>query len=46
MLDTVENVTIAKKSYEIFYNIVEQNLYSTMEKLSLDEYNAMKDDFL
>ena len=36
---------MAKKSYETFYNIIEQNLYSTMEKLSLDEYNEINDDF-
>ena len=45
LLDTVENITMAKKSCETFYDIVERNLYSTMEKLSLDEYNAIKDDF-
>ena len=33
LLTTVENVTIAKKSYQTFYNIIERNLYSTMEKL-------------
>ena len=27
LLDTVENVTVAKKSYETFYNIIEQNFY-------------------
>ena len=36
---------MAKKSYDTFYNIVERNLYSTMQKLSLDEYNGIKDDF-
>ena len=46
LLDTVENVTMAKKSNETFYNIIERNLYSTMEKLSLDEYNAIKDNFV
>ena len=45
LLDMVENVTMAKKWYQTFYNIVERNLYSTMEKLSLDEYNAIKDNF-
>ena len=45
LLDMVENVTRAKKWYQTFYNIVEWNLYSTMEKLSFDEYNAIKDDF-
>ena len=36
---------MAKKSCETFYDIVERNLYSTMEKLLLDEYSAIKDDF-
>ena len=33
----VENVPMAKKSYESFYNIVERNSYSTMQQLSVDE---------
>ena len=33
LLTKVENITIAKKSYQTFYNIIERNLYSTMEKL-------------
>ena len=45
LLDTVENVTIAKKSYESFYKITEQSFYLTMQKLSFEEYNAIKDDF-
>ena len=28
LLTTVENVTMAKKSYETFYNIIEGNFYS------------------
>ena len=32
LLTTVKNVTIAKKSYQTFYNKIERNLYSTMEK--------------
>ena len=46
LLTTVENVTIAKKSYQTFYNIIERNLYSTMEKLSIDERDKIKEDFL
>ena len=46
LLNTVENVTIAKKSYETFYNVVERNFYSTMSKLSMDERDKIKDDFL
>ena len=37
---------MAKKSYETFYNIIERIFFSTMEKLLLDEYNEIKDDFL
>ena len=46
LLNTVENVTIAKKSYETFYNVVERNFYSTMSKLSMDKRDKIKDDFL
>ena len=45
-LTTVENVTMAKKSYETFYNIVERNFLSTMQQLSVDEQTEIKDDFL
>ena len=45
LLDTVENVTVARKSYETFYNIIERNFYSAMEKISLDEYDIIKEDF-
>ena len=46
MLTTVENVTMVKKSYESFYNIVQKNFYSTMQQLSVDEQNDIHDDFL
>ena len=46
LLTTVENVTMAKKSYDTFYNIIEINLYSTMNKLSSDERDQIKVDFL
>ena len=46
LLTTVENVTLAKKSYESFYNIVQRNFYSTMQQLSVDEQNEIRDDFL
>ena len=46
MLTTVENVTMAKKSYESFYNIVQRNFYSTKQQLSVDEQNEIRDDFL
>ena len=37
---------MAKKSYETFYNVIERNFYSTMNKLSVDERDQIKDDFL
>ena len=46
LLNTVENGTIAKKSYETFYNVVERNFYPTINKLSIDERDKIKDDFL
>ena len=46
LLNTVENVTIAKKSYETFYNTIERNFYLTMLKLFIDERDKIKEDFL
>ena len=46
MLTTVENVTMVKKSYDTFYNIVQRNFYSTMQQLSVDEQNEIPDYFL
>ena len=46
LLTTVKNVTMAKKSYETFYNIVERNFISTMQQLSLDEQTEINHDFL
>ena len=37
---------MAKKSYETFYNVIERNFYSTMNKLSVDKCDQIKDDFL
>ena len=45
LLDTVENVTLAKKSFETFINICAQNFYSEMEKILVDEYEQIKEDF-
>ena len=45
LLDTVENVGICKKTYESLYKHIEQNLYSTVENLSADEYSEIRDDF-
>ena len=42
---TVENVTIAKKAYETFYNIIEKNLYLTRKKFSVDEKEKIQKDF-
>ena len=42
----VENVTIAKKSYQTFYNVIERNLYSMMEKVSIGERDKIKEDYL
>ena len=46
MVAQLENVTIAKKSYETFYNVTERNFYSTMQKLSVHERDKIKEDFL
>ena len=46
LLTTVEDVTMAKKFYETFYNVIERNFYSTLNKLSSDERNEIKGDFL
>ena len=37
---------MAKRSYQTFYNAIERNFYSTMNKLSVDERDQIKDDFL
>ena len=46
MLATVENVTIAKKTYEAFYNTIKINFYLTMQQISKDEKDEIIDDFL
>ena len=45
LLSTVENVTIAKKAYKTFYNIVEKQLYLTVQNFSLDEKQKIENDF-
>ena len=45
LLDTVENVALAKKSHETFYNICTWNFYSAIEKILIDEYKIIKEDF-
>ena len=46
LLAKVENVTLAKKLYETFYNVIERNLFSTISKISIDEREELKEDFL
>ena len=45
-LTTVENVTIAKKPYKIFFNIIQRNFNLTIRKISVDEQNRIKEDLL
>ena len=33
------------KNHETFYTIIERNFYSAMEKILLDEYDIIKEDF-
>ena len=44
LLTTVENATIAKKSYETFYNIAQKNLHLAIQKISVDEKNKITED--
>ena len=46
LLTTVENTTIAKKAYETFYNIASTNFSLTINKISVDEQNQIKEDLL
>ena len=43
---TVENTTIAKKAYETFCNIASTNFNLTINKISVDEQNQIKEDLL
>ena len=45
LIDSAENVTIAKKTYQSLYKCLEQNFYLTVENLSAEEFEEMKDDF-
>ena len=45
LIDTVENITIAKKTYQNLCKYLEQNLYLTVENLSAEEFAEIKDDF-
>ena len=44
-MSTTENVAIAKKAYETFYNVIEKNLYLTIKKFSVDEKEKIQKDF-
>ena len=45
LLTTVENVTVAKKVYETFYNTVARNFNLTISKISVDEQKKLKKIF-
>ena len=45
LIDIVENITIAKKTYQSLYKYLEQNLYLTIKNLSSEEFAEIKDDF-
>ena len=38
LMNTVENITITKKTYQSLYKYLEQNLYLTVENLSAEEF--------
>ena len=46
LLTTVENVTITKRVYNLVYNTIARNFYSTISKLSVDEQKEIKEDLL
>ena len=46
LLTTVENVTVAKKAYQTFYNVVARNFNSTISKISVDKEKKIKGDLL
>ena len=37
LLSTVENVTLTKKVYDVVYNVVARNFYSTIKKMPVDK---------
>ena len=45
LMNTVENIAIAKKAYQSLYKCLEQNLYLTVENVSAEEFAEIKDDF-
>ena len=47
LLSTVENVTLTKKVYNMVYNVVARNCYSTIKKMSVDKKNKeTKEDLI
>ena len=45
LLDSVENITIAKTTYDTLYKNLEENLYLTIQELSTEKLKEIKDDF-
>ena len=43
LVDTVKNITIAKKTYQRLYKYLEKKLYLTVENLSSEEFAEIKD---
>ena len=46
LMDTVENITIAKKTYQSLYKYLDQNFYLMASNLSAEEFAEIKDDFV
>ena len=44
-LDTIENVTILKKTYEKLYDTVAKQFYTTLQKLPMKLSQEINDDF-
>ena len=45
LIDTVENITMAKQSYRTFYETIKRSFYLTIQNLSFEEYSEIKKDF-
>ena len=45
LMDAVENITIAKSTYQSLYKYLEQNIYLMVSNLSAEEFAEIKDDF-
>ena len=44
-LETLENITISKKTYDTLFDIVGQTLLLTLEKISFEQINEIQNDF-